>query len=365
VASNEVARTMGRGLARLESYLPSTRASTVFGELRKMVDQAPAAQQAAQRKVDGAAHVGATIGGMLAQFAVERNRNWWERNIGVSARKRAQEQQATEALAAIGGLIGGGAARAKIRHDENKQRVAVGRLVWQVVNIAARADGRPIDEYNDALRWRVLDALELDTRARDQLAAAPLPDSYQAIQVPHLETDARDAVATYAFHAYANAIGEDDAAKRIVPLLIRLGMSKGGGEQFARAALKEYRIERNPLTNHYRALQLAVVGIGRHLFLPIDVIAEAARRVVEYDPYEAARAENRRMILQLVKASGGVANLMSSGTVGPAMSIATAAAMQLFGGATARPAVESAFVSFGREANLPSPAVQSWLAWNQ
>ncbi|WP_141726216.1 hypothetical protein, partial [Actinacidiphila rubida] len=332
----QVARTMGQGLTRLESYLPSTRGATLFGEVRRMLDHAPEAQQAAQRMVDEAASFGAAASGRLARYTNERNRTFWERNFGVSPRKRAEEAELVEALAALGGVVGGGLARAKVRHDDRRRREAVGRLVWQVVNVAALARGS-VNAYNDALRWRVLDALELDPRTRDQLAAAPVPASQQALVVPQLEPDARDAVATYAFHAYANAVGEEEAARRIVPLLVRLGMSVSGGEHFARTARVQYRSELDPLAHHYSVLQVAVAGIGRHLFLPVDVIADAVRRVVAYDPYEAARAENRRMVLQLVQAGGGLGALVSGGTVGPAMSIATAVAQQVFGPAAAPP----------------------------
>ena len=359
----QVARTMGQGLGRLESHLPSTRGAVVFGEVRRMLEQAPEAQRKARQMVDGAASFGATAAGMLAQYANERNRSFWGRTFGVSARKRAEEQQVVRALSTLGGAAGGGIAQAKVRYDDRKRRLAVGRLVWQVVNVGARAEG-VVNEYNDALRWRVLEALELDPRSRDQLAAAPLPASFQVMEVPHLEVETRDAVATYAFHACANAVGEDEAARRIGPLLVRLGMSRSGGEQFARAASGEYRSERDPLTRHYRVLQVAVVGIGRRLFLPTDVIADAARRVVAFDPYEAARAENRRVVMQLLGAAGGFGQLMSGGTVAPAMSIATTVAQQLFGNAAGPPAIASAFTSFGQDANLPRPAVQNWLAWN-
>ncbi|SEF55560.1 hypothetical protein SAMN05216223_101322 [Actinacidiphila yanglinensis] len=361
--TTEVVRTMGRGLTRLESYLPSTRGSTVFGEMRRMLDRSPEEVQAAQRQVDNGSAVGTTTGGIVAQRLNEQARSPWGRTFGVSARKRAEEQEVVEALALIGGAVGGTLVRAKVRYDDRRRREAVGRLVWQVVNLAALAEGR-VNEYNDALRWRVLDAMALNVRARDQLAASPLPADYQALQVPPLSEAARDAVATYAFHAYANAVGEMEAARRIGPLLMRLGMSRSGGEHFARVTRDDYRSERVPLSHHYRVLELAVIGIGHRLFLPLDVITEAAGRVVRFDPYEAARAENRRRLEQVVRATGGVGALLAGGTVAPAMSIAAAAAQQLFGPSAGSQAVGNALVAFGQDANLPAAAVQTWLAWN-
>ena len=360
----QVARTMGRGLTRLESYLPSTRGATLFGETRRMLDRAPEERRRAQEMVDGASSFSAIAAGMAARYANERNRSFWGRNFGVSARRRAEEAQVVEAFAAIGGAAGGGLARAKVRHDDRRHREAVGRLVWQVVNLAATAEGS-VNDCNDALRWRVLDAMELDVRVRDQLAAAPLPASYQALQVPNLAADVTEAVATYAFHACANAVGEAEAARRIVPLLVRLGMSRGGGEHFARTAQDGYRSERDPLSRHYLVLQAAVVGIGRQLFLPLDVIADAAQRVVRYDPYEAARAENRRVLAQMLQAAGSLGALTSGAAVAPALSIAASLAQQLFGAAAQPASVEGAFVALGTSANLPQPDVQTWLAWNR
>ncbi|MFJ5308367.1 hypothetical protein [Streptomyces sp. NPDC088350] len=359
----EVARTMGHGLTRLESYLPSTRGAAAFGEMRRMLDQAPQAQREAQTNVDEAGALGATVGARYAQQVNERERSFWGRTFGVSAQKRAEEAQKVENYAAVAGLAAAALAEAKVRYDERKRREAVGRLVWQVVNMGALTEG-VVNEYNDALRWRVLDALELNARARDRLATTPVPQSHQTLQVPRLETAARDAVATYAFHAYANAVGEDEATRRIVPLLVRLGLSRSAGDHFARVAQDEYLSERDPLSRHYRVLQLAVVGIGRHLFLPLDVMAEAAGRVVAFDPYEAARAENRQFVGQLIRASGALASIVSGGTAGPAMSIAVSAAQQLFGAAADRPAIEGAFVSLGQETGLPQPSIQSWLTWN-
>jgi NTP pyrophosphatase (non-canonical NTP hydrolase) len=361
--TTEIPRTMGRGLTRLESYLPSTRGETVFGEMRRMLDRAPQEQRDAQRLLDQGARAGATVGGVLAQHVNERGRSRWGRMFGVSATRRAEEAELVELLGVVGGVVGGGIARAKVHYDERRRREEVGRLVWQAVSLAATADG-PVNAYNEALRWRVLDALDLTAAARARLAAAPLPTSYQALTVPPLQDGARDAVATYAFHAHANAAGEEAAARRIVPLLVRLGMSRSGGEHFAHRARAEYRSELDLLSHHYRMLQFAVIGVGHRLFLPLDVIAEAAGRVVRFDPYEAARAENLRVLAQVVRASAGVGAMALTGNVAPAMSIAAGLAEQLFGAAADGPAARGALAAVGADAGLPQAAVQTWLAWN-
>lgn len=363
MATTEVARTMGQGLTRLESYLPSTRGATLFGEARRMLDHAPEAQRRAQRMLDGASAAGAVAGGALAQRFNENNRTFWQRTFGASARRRAEEAELVELAAALAGAAGAGLAKAKVHYDDKRRREQVGLLVWQVVNLAALAEGT-VNAYNDALRWRVLDALDLTPQVRARLAATPLPQSHQAIAAPELEQGARDAVATYAFHAYANAVGADEAARQVGPLLVRLGMTRSGGDHFARVARDEYNSESAALTHHYRALQLAVAGIGRHLCLPMDVIVEAAARVVRYNPYEAARAENRALLAQFLRASGAIGALASGGSVAPAMSIALSAAQQLFGPGVQPPALQGAFLAVGQEANLPQPAVQSLLAWN-
>ncbi|WP_157545466.1 hypothetical protein [Hamadaea tsunoensis] len=364
MASQEVARTMGRGLSRWESYQPSTRAQTAFGELRRVLDQSPA-QRRAQATVDTAAEFGANFGGGVAQYLNEQRRGFWDRNFGLSAKKRGEEAQLTEALAALGGLAAGAIARAKVRHDDTRYREAVGRLIWQLVNVAAVDDDGLVNECNEALRWRVLDALELRPQAREQLAASPVPDSYAAITVPHLEDDVRAAVATYAFHASANAIGEVRAAQRVVPLMIRLGMSKSGGEHFARRAQTEYLGESDSLNLHYKTLRIALIGIGRALVLPMDVIAEAAYQATRYNPYEAARAENRQLLVQAVGAASGFAGIGSGSGVSPAMSIVTSAARALFGMATTAPAIENAFTKLGREARVPQATIDGWLVWNR
>lgn len=362
MASDDVARTMGRGLTRLESYLPSVRGATLFGEVKRMLDR----PGAAQRAVEVGAHLGATGAGRFAQHVNENSRTFWERHFYVSARKRAEEAEAVEALAQLGGLIGSFIAGKAVQYVDKKAQEGVARVIWQVVGFAARADDGTVNEYNQALLWRVLDASQLDARARTQLGNAPLPTSYPTVEGIEVDAAAREAIATYAFHAKANEVGVDRAVREIVPLLIRLGMSKSAGDHFATKARAEYLSERASMTHHHRALMIAIAGTGRHLRIPYETIERAARRVILFDPYEAARAENRRLLAQFMRSTAGMAAALSGGHIGPAMSIATVAAQRLFGTvAASQPAVEGAFVSFGQDAGLAAPSVQSWLAWNQ
>ncbi len=365
MASDDVARTMGRGLTRWESYQPSTRAATVFGETRRVLEQAPDVRQAAQEKVDTATGIGAFLGGVAATYLNEQSRSPFGRTFGVSARKRTKEVELTTALSMLGGELAGGIAKMKVRSQERSYRDSVGMLVWQVVNIAGRDDDGRVNAYNDALRWRVLDTLELDDRARTRLVSAPLADSLQSLHVPAISTQTRDAIAAYAFHAHAQALNENEAVRRIGPLLVRLGFSKGSGDAFARHALVEYLGESDSLTRHYDALALAVAGIARHLSIPLDIIMRTARDIVLYNPYEAVREQNWARLTQLVKAGSGIASALGGNATGPAMSIAAMAAHQLMSSSASRPAIDGAYLSLGTDANLPAASMQTWLQWNR
>ncbi len=357
MATAELTRTMGQGLMRLEGHLPSLRGNTLYGRIRRWLDTPGKAQGA----VDAAGAVGAFLAGMLAQRANERNRSWWERHVHVSAHKRAEEQQRVEAAGLLGGTLGSSAVRGGIAHVDRRDRRDVATALFQYVGFAAtRGSGSP-NEPNAALLSLLLDAMELDERSRATVEATALPQSLNAVRLPSLDEGSRQALATYAFHACANASPNDlgAAVAGVQPILMRLGFTMPASAEFAAHAQSGYATDRDAISRHYVVLQAAVAGVGRRLSLPFAHIAEATRRVVAYDPYEAARAQNRQAILNVVQSGGSVAALMS-GNIAPAMGVAVRVAQQVFGGAAAPQAIEGSFVEFGREASLPPDEVRSW-----
>ncbi len=263
---------------------------------------------------------------MIAQWANERDRNWWERNIHVSAHRRAEEQRLVEMAGMAAGTVGANAARGGIGHIDRRDRRDVATALFQYVGFAATRGSGSVNEPNQALLSLLLDAMQLDGRSRAAVEAAPIPQHLQSVRLPELDQGSRQALATYAFHARANAPGIDveSAAADVEPILMRLGFTRPTSSEFARQACEDYATDREAISRHYVVLQAAVAGIGRNLHIPFALIAEAVRHVVAFDPYEEARAQNRQTILGILNSGGSFAALLG-GNIAPAMGIAVSA----------------------------------------
>ncbi|NUR61252.1 MAG: hypothetical protein HOV87_21710 [Catenulispora sp.] len=321
--STDIPRTMGRGLAELENLLPAR----------------PATPTAAQNAVTSAvAVVGDTAAGQASRLYLERveaNRGFIGRNFYVSARQREAELRRAQGIAVAAGiaasLVSSGVAAWAQKSAQGREAEASARAAYQYVRFASMGRDGAISPPNEALSARVLDAFGLSENRRRRVVASTFSAELSGLGDCRLDEPGRIALAHYVFHARANAFGLDLADDASVPVFMRLGMSISEARRFARDAHQEYLAERSALTFHYAVLQSAVGGIGLKLEIPFDRIQAAAARVTAFNPYDQARAENRKLLAAGLNTGFRLAMVAGTGHPGPAMSIAASAASALFG----------------------------------
>lgn len=321
--STDIPRIMGRGLAELENLLPAR----------------PATPTAAQNAVTTAvAVVGETAAGQAGNLylrRVEANRGWFERTFYVGAEKRRREAARAEGIALAAGiaasLISSGVAAWAQKSAHDREAEALAGAAYQYVRFASMGRDGAISEPNQALSARVLDAFGLSENRRRRVVATTFSAELSGLGDCRLDEQGRIALAHYVFHARANALGLGIAEDAAVPVFMRLGMSISEARRFAREAHQQYLSERSSLTFHYAVLQSAVGGIGLRLDIPLDRIQAAAHRVTAFNPYEQARAENRKLLATGLNTGFRLAAVVGTGHTGPALSIAASAAAALFG----------------------------------
>lgn len=320
----DVPRIMGRGLAELENLLPAR----------------PATPSAGQKAVTAAvAVVGETAAGQAGQIylrRVEANRGFFERTFYVSARKRERELARAQGIALVAGLaaslISSGAAAWAQKSAQGREAEALASSAYQYIRYASMGRDGSIAEPNQALAARVLDAFGLsENRRRRVLNATAFSTELSGLAECRFDEQARIALAHYVYHARANALGVDTADDAAVPVFMRLGMSISEARGFARHAHQQYLSERSTLNFHYAVLQSAVGGIGLQLDIPYDRIQTAAHRVTAFNPYDQARAENRKLLATGLNTGFRLAMLAGNGPTAPALSVAASAAAALFG----------------------------------
>jgi hypothetical protein len=339
--STDIPRIMGRGLAELENLLPARRATPT------------PAQTAVTTAV---AVVGETAAGQAGQLYLRRaeaNRSWFGRHVYVSAAQREGEQLRAQGIALAAGiaasLISSGAAALAQKSAQGREAEALAGAAYQYVRFASMGRDGAINEPNQALSARVLDAFGLSENRRRRVLASTFTAELSGLGDCRLEEPGRIALAHYVFHARANAFGLELADEASLPVFMRMGMSINEARRFAREAHEQYLSERSTLTYHYAVLQQAVGGIGLRLDIPIDRIQAAAHQVTAFNPYDQARAENRKLLAAGLNTGFRLAMVAGTGHTGPAMSIAASAAAALFGRPQEDAATRQALEAFWAE----------------
>lgn len=323
VNATDIPRIMGRGLAELENLLPARQAAPTM------------TQNAVTTAV---AVVGETAAGRAGQIYLRRvhnNRGWFERTFYVSAEKRQREAARAQGIALAAGLaaslVSSGVAAWAQKSAQGREAEALAGVAYQYIRFASMGRDGAVSEPNQALSARVLDAFGLPEHRRRRVVATMFSAELSGLGDCRLDDQGRIALAHYVFHARANALGLDIADDASVPVFMRLGMSISEARGFAREAHQQYLAERSSLTYHYAVLQSAVGGIGLRLDIPFDRIQAAAHQVTAFNPYEQARAENRRLLTAGLNTGFRLAMVAGTGHPGPALGIAASAAAALFG----------------------------------
>lgn len=320
----DVPRIMGRGLAELENLLPARPATTT------------AVQDVVTTAVAAIGETAARQAGQIYLRRVEANRGFIERTFYVSAHKRERELARAQGITLVAGLaaslISGGAAAWAQKSAQAREAEALAGSAYQYLRFASLGRDGEIAEPNQALAARVLDAFGLsEKRRRRVVTATALSTELSGLADCRLDERGRIALAHYVYHARANALGADTADDAAVPVFLRLGMSISEARGFARDAHQQYLSERSTLSFHYAVLQSAVGGIGLRLDIPYDRIRAAAHHVTAFNPYDQARAENRKLLAAGLNTGFRLAMLAGNGPTAPALSVAASAAVALFG----------------------------------
>lgn len=275
----------------------------------------------------------------MAAIAIQRkneaNRSRFQRRIGASPHRQAQEEMAVRVGALAAGtlayLVMVGAAAGLHQYQDRKARRVLARRVCRVVRAAATApDGSMPDEAR-RIAASALAGTGLGSRACQRLLSEPGPakvsylDSECTFEEPLLT-----AVAIIAFCAMAEATGLDDAARRMPTLLRRMGLARPSAEAKAAEIAAEYTGKYLVLSHYYAQLQPPVTEWPVQFRPPVPAMARVAESVIERNPNELARQATRDLIATFIR-QGAQVTLNSGVPLNRTALVAVRLVGQLFG----------------------------------